>query len=445
MPNTLTPILPKERIHILDSLRGIAVLGILMMNIPYFALPDPTQFNDLMVLNETGTVNETVWWFITVVFEGTQRALFCLLFGAGIILFTERQEQKAAGVLSADYFMRRQLWLMLFGMINFYVLLWIGDYLFPYAAFGMLLYTFRRMSPKVLIMAGVICMLLMIARQNVDLFRSKAVITNGETAAAVDTSFVKLDAEQKDAIIAMNAFKKRSEIEVRKHEAVTSVKKIQGNYNTLYKYQTERGFGFFTAIIFYVSWSHILFMFFGMAFYKIGIITGKASLKWYWLMFIVGMSVGIFLTWQRQDIMYQHAFNRYEYTKAMTVQLGELGRVLRSFGFFGLFMLMNKSGFFSWLFRLMRPVGQMAFTNYLTQSLLMGIYFYGIGFGMFGKLQRYEIYYVMAAVWLIQILWSHVWMHYFNYGPLEWVWRQLTYWKRLPLKKQHEITNILPA
>lgn len=227
MANSLTPILPKERIHILDSLRGIAVLGILMMNVPYFALPDPTQFNDLMVLIETGTINETVWWFITVVFEGTQRALFCLLFGAGIILFTERQEQKAAGVLSGDYFMRRQLWLMFFGMINFYVLLWIGDYLFPYAAFGMLLYTFRRLSAKALIVAGAVCMLLMIARQNVDLFRSKAIITKGETAAAYDTSFVKLDEEQKAAINAMTAFKKSSELEVRKHQAETSVKKFR--------------------------------------------------------------------------------------------------------------------------------------------------------------------------------------------------------------------------
>ena len=116
-----TPVLGNERIEILDSLRGIAVLGILLMNIPYFALPDPVQLYDLAVLNEIGTINQKVWLVITWILNGTMRALFGLLFGAGIILFTERQEKKIPGPRSADYFIRRQMWLMLFGLINFYV------------------------------------------------------------------------------------------------------------------------------------------------------------------------------------------------------------------------------------------------------------------------------------------------------------------------------------
>ena len=84
---------------------------------------------------------------------------------------------------------------------------------------------------------------------------------------------------------------------------------------------------------------------------------------------------------------------------------------------------------------MMRPVGQMAFTNYLMQSLLVGLFFYGIGFGMFGKLQRFEIYYVVAATWILQIIWSHIWLKYFRFGPLEWCWRSLTYWKLQPFKK----------
>ncbi len=83
----------------------------------------------------------------------------------------------------------------------------------------------------------------------------------------------------------------------------------------------------------------------------------------------------------------------------------------------------------------MRPVGQMAFTNYLMQSLLVGLFFYGIGFGYFGKLQRYEIYYVVGATWVIQIIWSHLWLRYFRFGPLEWAWRSLTYWKKQPFRK----------
>lgn len=83
----------------------------------------------------------------------------------------------------------------------------------------------------------------------------------------------------------------------------------------------------------------------------------------------------------------------------------------------------------------MRPVGQMAFTNYLMQSLLVGLFFYGVGLGMYGKLQRYEAYYVVGATWLLQIIWSHIWLRYFRFGPLEWAWRSLTYWKKQPMKK----------
>ena len=87
----------------------------------------------------------------------------------------------------------------------------------------------------------------------------------------------------------------------------------------------------------------------------------------------------------------------------------------------------------------MRPVGQMAFTNYLEQSFLCGLFFYGIGFGFFGKLQLYQLYYVVAAVWIIEIAWSHLWLRYYRFGPLEWLWRSLTYWKRQPLKKEKKV------
>ena len=89
----------------------------------------------------------------------------------------------------------------------------------------------------------------------------------------------------------------------------------------------------------------------------------------------------------------------------------------------------------------MRPVGQMAFTNYLMQSLMCGLFFYGIGFGYFGNLQRYELYYVVLAVWIIEIAWSHIWLKFFRFGPLEWLWRSLTYWKRQPFRKTEQASS----
>ena len=237
-----TPVLPKERIVILDSLRGIAVLGILLMNIPYFALPSPAQFWDLVVLNETGTINEKVWLVITGVFNGTMRALFCIMFGAGIILFTQRQEKKTPNVLSADYYHRRHLWLIFFGLIHCYVLLWPGDYLFLYGCCGLLLFTFRRLSVKGLLIAASFCSLCMIARENVDLYRSKKVISVGEQMVKIDTTVTKLSIDQKEKLGQMQALKTKSKVESRKQKMENSLRKVRGNYDDFYKYWSEFGF-----------------------------------------------------------------------------------------------------------------------------------------------------------------------------------------------------------
>ena len=127
-------------------------------------------------------------------------------------------------------------------------------------------------------------------------------------------------------------------------------------------------------------------MFLGMAFYKNGVLTGNASSKVYWLLFIIGLGVGLLISYYRIKPMLDTRFNQFEYVKKIPFEYYELSRTLRSLGIFGLIMLMYKSGWFKWIFWITRPVGQMAFTNYLMQSLLCAIYFFGIGFGMFGRL-----------------------------------------------------------
>ncbi|HEX5655184.1 MAG TPA: hypothetical protein VFX58_19060, partial [Chitinophagaceae bacterium] len=122
------PVSQSERIVIIDSLRGIALLGILMMNMPYFSMPFPVP-DTLVLRNEWGTINQSTWYFINWFLEGSQRALFSLLFGAGILLFIGRLEKRMRGMLAAEYFLRRQLWLLVFGLINAFVFLWPGDIL----------------------------------------------------------------------------------------------------------------------------------------------------------------------------------------------------------------------------------------------------------------------------------------------------------------------------
>ena len=198
------PVNQSERITILDSLRGIAILGILLMNIPGFALPAPAML-DPFVLNEQGTINFKTWYFIEWFMEGSQRALFSMLFGAGIILFISRQENRTAGLWPADYFFRRQLWLLVFGLFNAFILLWFWDILFHYACCGMILFAFRRLSSKALIIAAGICLLLMTIRENADFYRDKVVIHKGELAAKLDTTTTKLTPQQNEELSAMKA------------------------------------------------------------------------------------------------------------------------------------------------------------------------------------------------------------------------------------------------
>ena len=435
-PVLATPVAQQERIVILDGLRGIALLGILLMNIPYMGLPEPS-FDHLLLNNELGTINEKVWWYVNWIPEGTQRAIFSLLFGAGILLFVSRLEKRMDGMWPAEYFLRRQLWLTVFGLFNGYILLWPGDILFQYSIIGIVAFVFRRLPVKGLLIASVICLLLMTARENRDLYKQKDMIQKGELVAKLDTTKVKLTDVQKEELGAMTGMKEKSDTAALKKEMKRNLEKSTGSYGVLYNYMSG-----ITAMIefnytYYGIWDILLFMILGMAFFKSGVLTGQVPVKIYWAMVIGGMGLGLLLTWLRLSDIMHYKFNLFEITKNKGIEYYELSRTLRSIGLFGLLMLLFKSGWFNWLFKLMRPVGQMAFTNYLMQSLMGGLFFFGIGLGMMGKLQRYEIYLVAMAIWAIEITWSHIWLRYFRFGPLEWCWRSLTYWKKQPMRKEN--------
>lgn len=433
------PVAQQDRIVIIDSLRGIALLGILMMNIPYFALPEPA-FDNLTLNNELGTINEKVWYFINWFYEGSQRAIFSMLFGAGIILFITRLEKRVTGIMTAEYFIRRQLWLLFFGLVNAFVLLWPGDILFQYAICGIIMFAFRRLPIKGLFAAAIICLVLQTTRENVDLFRQHKMIEKGEAIAKLDTSIVKLTDQQKDELGAMTGFKEKAGKESQLKEMKKNLRQVRGSYAEVYRNLSNASANGEFYYTYYGLWDVLLFMFIGMAFYKNGILTGDAPSKIYWALFIGGLGTGLIISYFRLQPMFIAKFNRFDYIKSIHLEFYEVSRTLRSLGIFGLLMLLYKSGLFDWLFKLMRPVGQMAFTNYLMQSLICAVYFYGFGFRMLGQLQRYEIYYVVAAIWIVEIIWSHIWLRYFRFGPLEWLWRSLTYWKIQPMKRTSNLT-----
>jgi uncharacterized protein len=436
-PTTLAaPTSQQERLIILDSLRGFAILGILLMNIPAFGLAYPA-IEDFSVQPQ-GRINYFFWYvFGPGVFEGSMRGIFSMLFGAGMYIFISRLEKKSSGLMPAELFLRRQLWLLLFGVFHAYILFWYWDVLYHYAICGIVLFAFRRLQPKTLIIAAGIFLLLGTALSNKKLYHQKSVIKKGEQIAALDTTTIKLTEKQKSQLGEMKEIKESSTREAKMKKIKQEEEGMRGTLSEIYEIRSAKAERSETLGMYYWAiWDVPLFMLLGLAFFKLGILQGQAKTKVYAWMTVIGLGLGLPLSYLFVTYDVNHQFNWYEIIKSKPFDFYQLQRLIHSIGIFGLIMLLYKSGLFKWLFALMRPVGQMAFTNYLMQSVLCGIYFYGIGFGNFGKLEYHQLFYVVGTVWVIQIIWSHIWLRYFRFGPLEWCWRSLTYWKRQPFRKE---------
>ncbi|MFT3945689.1 MAG: DUF418 domain-containing protein [Agriterribacter sp.] len=426
---TAAPTSQSERIVALDILRGIAILGILLMNIPGFSLSGVVG-NNPATLNEFGTVNYYIWYVVAWFFDGTQRALFSMLFGAGIVLFISRQEKKSNGLEPADYFFRRQLWLIMFSLFDVYVLLWNGDILMDYAVYGMMMFVFRNQSPKMLIIAACISILFMTTRENLVYSKQKQMVKKGEAAAAIDTTLTKLTAAQKKDLEEFTSFKKRLEPASRLKRMQDEHEKVRGNYESVYEYRTGKYIENIVEYTYFSLWDVLTCMLLGMAFLKLGILTGNASTKVYAWMCIGGLGIGLVLSYIQIQYRINNQFDWLAYTRQVHFSFYEPARILRSVGILGLIMLLYKSNWFNGIFSVLRPVGQMAFTNYLMQSLICSIIFNGFALSLYGQLQRYEVYLVVLSIWTFQIIFCNIWMRYFLYGPFEWAWRSLTYWKR---------------
>ena len=431
------PVAQRERITLLDSIRGMAILGILLMNIPHFGWA-PWPVFDMRLNNEIGTINEYVFWFVNGAMSGTQRALFSMLFGAGVLLFLGRQESRVQGLEPADYFFRRQVWLMVISAFDVYVLLWNGDILFDYAIYGMILFIFRKLPARTLLMAAGVCLVLIVARNTVDMKRDRDIVLKGEAAAAIDTTQTKLTKRQKDDLSAFQTMQKRAEPKRKLERVAEENEKMRGSHADVYEARSNQYLEDLITYTYLEAWDVFLFMFIGMAFFKMGIITGDAPTRVYVWFTLVGLGVGMAMAYWRIAFWKEINFNHVEAVRRMIVAPGQIDRTLRALGFLGLIMLMYKSGAFKWMFALFKPVGQMALTNYLTQSLICGIYFYGYGFGNYGQLERYQLYLVVIAIWIFQIIFCHIWMRFFLYGPVEWLWRSLTYWRAQPFKRSAE-------
>ena len=149
-------------------------------------------------------------------------------------------------------------------------------------------------------------------------------------------------------------------------------------------------------------------------------------------MIVIGYAIGLSVNYYETMIEINSNFDPVEISRAG--QTYQLGRLFTTLGHIGLFMLFIKSGILWFLQNALAAVGKMALTNYLMHTVICTTYFLGFSFGMFGKLQRYELYYVVIAIWIVQLIYSPIWLKYFRYGPAEWLWRSLSYKKKQPFR-----------
>jgi uncharacterized protein len=159
------PVTTSERLASVDTLRGFALLGILLMNVCGAGLA--FGYNDPSVLGGATGANLYAWIVSNLFFEGSMRTIFSMLFGAGVILLTERAERAGGGSTIAGIYYRRTLWLIAFGLADAYLLLWVGDILYAYGIVGLFLYPLRKLRARTLITLGVLALFLMTLKDGV--------------------------------------------------------------------------------------------------------------------------------------------------------------------------------------------------------------------------------------------------------------------------------------
>jgi len=423
-PPAVGPVLLGERIVSLDVLRGIAVLGILVMNIYAFAMPFPMAYSNPLAMGGTELHNIGTWFFTHVFFDQKFLSIFAMLFGAGLILMTGRAEARGGKV--GRIFYRRQFWLVLIGAVHGYVI-WSGDILFMYAVIGMLVYLIRRRSPRTLIIVA--CLLLPIAlfmsygmsiyaeKTRAEVLEVTALQEAGEELSEEQGQLLE-DWEQTRAFMAPDDEDLRKDLEVH-----------SGSYTEIVAHRVPivAGMQVFGTLFFGILRVAPLMMI-GMALMKLGVLSGERSPAFYRKLMFTGYFLGLPLTVFSAFDLYAHQFDPL-YVLRVGGIANYVGSMVVAFGHIGLILLLVKSGVMQRVLARFANVGRMALTNYVMHSVILTTVFYGYGLGLYGTIPRFWQMGFVVFVILLQLFISTWWLNRYRFGPVEWLWRSLTYWK----------------
>ena len=368
------PISEGARITALDLIRGVAVLGILLMNAVSFAFDEAAYFN----LNAAGSetwLDWTVGIFGEIFIDQKFMGMFSLLFGAGMFIFIDRAAQRGArGALLSLW---RNALLFAIGLAHFQ--LWYGDVLMIYAVAAFILLAIRKLPDRALMAIGVAIFMLSVVS---DLYAQTLVNAGAPLGGIWSTT----EAE---------------------HERVMMLS---------WAAYIVRGIGMVLL---------------GAGLYRTGFMSGDKPASAYRMTALIGLGAGLSLAAAGALITWLGDYSR---DVALIGQVpNNLGAIPASLGYVALLIMWN-AGTDNWLKRRLRAVGRMALTNYLTQSIL-GVLALTVLLADF-PLTRSAVLIFILAVWALQLWWSQAWLNRFRFGPAEWVWRVATYRRGQPLLRR---------
>ncbi len=416
------PVQESQRIDSLDVLRGVAIQGILLVNIAFFVFPLMTVERLWLALRGLDRV-----MYIAVEMLCTFKfiSLFSLLFGMGLALQSQRAD--AAGRPFAGLYSRRLAVLFVFGVLHG-TLLWYGDILSAYALIGFIALAMRRAGDRTLLWAALVLFLMsgliFALLTGLDSHGANPAPT-WKAAMAGATEDESVDADIRSAIAGFARFMDQ-EVRIYREGPVSD--------------QILHRSAAFMIVLFemnllLVGWRCLALFLLGMWLIRRGVLhhpERHARLLGF-LMFAAlpgGFAV------QFAGLYLQHranALGTMTYWYQAMLYVGSAGV---SLGYFALIVRLCHSGRAAALLRRFAAVGRMALTNYIGHSIVCGLIFYSYGMGLFNHVSYTSAVLIAVAIFLAQLIISPVWLTYFRFGPLEWLWRSLTYWQLQPMRRE---------
>lgn len=403
---------PAARIELLDVLRGIAVMGILLVNIWVMGSVPSAEIDPRV--SGWSVADQAIWWFQMMFVEGTMRGLLSLLFGAGFVILT-----KSEG--SGAHFYRRAFILILFGLAHGYLLLWPGDILLIYGLAALFLFPLKGLAPRQMAGVGVAALAMLVGLG----LGSTLELTNKRLLAE---AAMEAGAEADDARVeAWAAHLREVQSPARSDERSRSARAGSVEDNLTYKIGVANHWNHpaSTRIWLFDAFGMMLI---GAALFRVGSLGGRAPPSSYVLLMAVGYGAGLALnavqSWQ---------FAAADFAVPIPIGLwsDQIGRTLVTLGHLGLIGWLWRTGRAKRFLRVFAPAGRLALTNYIGQTLLcQWLLFPGFALGLHGALSIAELYVLAAVIISGQLAFSGVYLKHFAYGPLEWLWRWGTYGRR---------------